>query len=114
MLRARAFRADNGELGISLNDANAFLDACEADRVEVFGWEFWLADHTWPAFASAPIPSPGGWVGLIPLINDPRPAVFHGDGDLVAVRRQIENLKIDGAIEPRWLSHVRINFTLGD
>ncbi|HEV2185616.1 MAG TPA: hypothetical protein VGR70_00305 [Stellaceae bacterium] len=41
----RAFRAGNGELGVVPSDVAAFLDACQADHVEVPGRELWLADH---------------------------------------------------------------------
>jgi hypothetical protein len=44
-VKARAFRATNGELGIMPGDAGAFLDACRSDGVEVLGWELWIVDH---------------------------------------------------------------------
>ena len=48
-IRARAFRAMNGELGIRPEDVGAFLDICDSDGIEVLGWEAWVADHAWVA-----------------------------------------------------------------
>ncbi len=110
---SRAFRASNGELGLSPADAIAFLDACQSDGVPVLGWELWLADHRWLAAASRPLPAPGRWCGLIPFRGNARPAVAGGSGDLGSARREIVAFDFEGLIEPEWLCYVRVNFTLG-
>jgi hypothetical protein len=46
-VRDRGFVADNGELGILLSDTQAFLNACRADNLTVFGWELWIIDYEW-------------------------------------------------------------------
>src|ERR1700761_2910209 len=84
----RSFVAQNGEFGIKIEDAAAFLNACDADCIELLGWELWLVDH---AVASTKVPhkSEGNWSGLIPTIGDDAPSVIGGEGDLEETRRQI-------------------------
>jgi len=80
---SRSFRAENGELGLLLKDAPAFLDACQADLVSVLGWELWLVNHDWNAVLNEPGAAPGYWCGLIPVLDNALPGVFHGSGDLM-------------------------------
>src|SRR5579864_1736324 len=84
----RAFRAGNGEIGVVPSDIAIFLDACQADHVEVLGWELWLADHEWNPETKQPVGTPGRWCGLIPIRGEPLPAVVHGEGDLKTTRRE--------------------------
>ena len=56
---SRAFCAGNGELGLKLDDASAFLDACEADGITVHGWELWIVDHLPSDDWKQPDPAPG-------------------------------------------------------
>lgn len=111
---SRSFKAPNGELGLLPSDAATFLDACEADDVGVLGWEVWLANHEWDVQGSRPRPAQGEWCGLIPGRNPAEFSVLHGSGDLDEVRRQIAALDLGALIEPRWLPHARLNFTLDD
>ena len=106
---ARCFLASNGELGVRLEDASAFLDACAADGMELLGWELWLADHV--AGAEGPCPASGRWCGLIPVRGQSLLCVFGGEGDLAATRAQLAGLDIE-ELEPRWRDYARINFTL--
>jgi hypothetical protein len=110
-IQSRAFRASNGELGVLPSDAMGFLDSCQADGVEVLGWELWLANYCCEP-SGEPSPQPGSWCGMIPMEGDRRPAVFAGSGDLSQTRRELEELRLDGIIERRWTNHLRINFTL--
>ena len=113
-IRARAFHAVNGELGLLPEDAMAFLDACHADDVEVLGWDLWLVDHAFYAAAKAPIKAAGSWCGFIPLHGDPLPAVVAGSGDLAATREQIGRLDLNRLVEAPWRPYVRVNVTLAD
>ena len=109
---SRAFRAGNGELGLQLADASAFLEACAADRVEVLGWELWVVDHAPTKFNTLEA-APGYWSGVIPMQDSPLMGVIHGGGDMETLRRQMISLGEDLAqIDPPWLSYIRINFTL--
>jgi hypothetical protein len=109
---SRAFRAANGELGVMPADASAFLDACQADVVEVLGWELWLIDHHWNAALEEPGKAPGRWCGLIPMRGELLPSVVHGDGDLTSTRAELANIDLDVLIEARWAEYLRVNFTL--
>lgn len=109
-IRLRAFRAMNGELGIRAEDVGAFLDACDADGVEVLGWELWLADHAWVAptrVASAP----GSWSGGIPRLGGHPPSVRAGDGNSRAARAAIAALSFDW-VDPASRPYLRFNFVL--
>ena len=111
-VKARAFRASNGELAFLFRDAPAVLAACRADAVEVLGWELWIADHDWGA-DHAPKPAPGMWSGGIPVVGKTLPVVFGGEGDLAETERQLSELNLAEEVQPRWLPYVRVNFTFG-
>jgi hypothetical protein len=111
---ARSFRAINGELGLLPADVPAFLDACQADRVRVLGWDLWLVDHAFDAGTKSPKIAPGAWCGLIPLRADPLPAVVAGTGDLAQTRARIAELEFDIMIDPMWLPYIRVNIALDD
>lgn len=107
----RAFRANNGEIGLMPEDAASFLDACEKDGVGVLGWEFWIADH----FRSVgPLQSaPGSWFGGIPVKDSALENYIHGDGNVAEIRADLPNIcKYLEQVEPAWAPFVRINFTL--
>ncbi|MDF1633952.1 hypothetical protein [Mycoplana sp. MJR14] len=110
-LLARSFRATNGELGVLLIDATAFLDACDADDVAVLGWELWLVDHGWDR-SGQPCLAPGYWIGVIPT-RDGSGSVIGGSGNSDCTRNDVATLDLQAIIEDRWLPFVRINFTLG-
>ncbi|WP_312165822.1 hypothetical protein [Phenylobacterium sp.] len=112
-VKARAFLATNGELGICLADVRSFLNACRADRVEVFGWELWVVNHTWGA-ENDPIPAGGLWCGGIPLRDQAIPAVVGGSGDLAETERQLASFSVTDEVQRDWISHVRVNFTLAE
>lgn len=113
-VKARAFQAHNGELGILPSDTGAFLQACRSDRVRVLGWELWIVDHQWNADTNWPIPAPGSWSGGVPSPEDDFPAVFAGDGDVNETERQVAAIDFEREVRKAWLPHVRVNFTLGD
>jgi hypothetical protein len=92
----------------------AFVDACQADRVGVLGWELWLVDHAFDAGANAPRRALGSWCGLIPRRAQTLPAIIGGSGDLAATRQQIAALDLDGAIDEPWRPDIRIHITLDD
>jgi hypothetical protein len=110
-VRARAFIAENGELGILPDDANAFLDACRTDGATVLGWELWVVDHIWGTNTNGPVPARRSWCGGVPMRGQSLPAVGRGDGDIEETSAQLTALDLD-AIEPIWLPFIRINFTL--
>lgn len=109
---ARSFRAGNGELGVMPSDAMEFLDACEADNVELSGWELWVVDHKSVPSSREPQPAPGQWCGPIPVRGDKLPHIIHGEGDLAETRQMMRMLDLS-EIKPEWLAHIRINFALG-
>jgi hypothetical protein len=110
---SRAFRAGNGELGLQLADASAFLEACVADQVEVLGWELWVVDHALSTKNNTLGAAPGCWSGLIPMMDSPVLNVIHGDGSLAEVRAQLQEVQKDlNQIVPEWFPWVRINFTI--
>ena len=108
----RAFRSPNGEVGILLGDAEAFLDACERDDIELLGWELWIVDHAWSADARTPVPSAGVWCGLIPTRGDSLPAVIGGSGNLAVTRAELRAFDINALVDPAWVALTRVNFTL--
>lgn len=110
-LKARAFVATNGELGVIPNDAQMFLQSCRADSVEVLGWELWLVNHTWGS-DNAPVASVGSWCGGIPCSDEEAPAVVCGTGDVEKTERQLAAFDFVAEVQPKWLPHVRVNFTL--
>ena len=110
---SRSFRASNGELGIDLPDADAFLDACRADQIAVLGWELWLIDHSCERQAGDPRSAPGRWCGLIPVQGSSVPAVVGGSGDLNITRGDIAALDLDTLVDPQWMRFIRVNFPLG-
>src|SRR3954468_15245101 len=99
-VRERAFTASNGELGLLLADAPAFLNACRADNVEVLGWELWLID-----------PQSRQWTGLLPIVGSATPGVFSFDSDASTSEKQLADLQLS-EIEPSVLPCIRVNFTL--
>lgn len=110
-VKARAFRATNGELGIVPSDVGVFLNACRACGVEVLGWELWIVDHAWGS-DDAPVTAPGLWCGSLPLRGATAPSIIGGEGDADEAQRQILSADIEGNVQPDWLPYVRINFTL--
>lgn len=110
-VRARAFRAPNGELGILPSDVSSFLAACRSDNIEVLGWELWIIDHVWGA--KSPEAATGSWSGGVPVIGQTTPAVFSGNGDIDEVEQQLSKLALSSEIPPNWLPYVRVNVTLG-
>jgi hypothetical protein len=110
----RSFRAMNGELGMLPTDVPAFLDACQADRIRVRGWDLWLVDHSFDASTTAPKIAQGSWYGLIPLRADPLPAVVAGTGDLASTRAQIAELEFDLMIDAVWRPYIRVNIAIDD
>lgn len=113
-VKARAFRASNGELGIALADVVAFLDACRSDKVRVLGWELWVVDHRWDAETNWPAPEPGAWGGGVPGPDGDIPAVIGGEGDVDETTRQIASIDVEKEVRSDWIPHVRVNFTLND
>jgi hypothetical protein len=96
-------------------DVPTFLDACEADSVEIFGWELWIVNHDWNrALDDKPRPAPARWGGVIPLRGKPLPGVVHGEGDLATTRAELASLDLSALTDPQWLHYVRVNFTLDD
>jgi hypothetical protein len=113
-VKARALIASNGEIGVLPADASSFLRACEQDGVEVLGWELWVVDHAWGTETNGPVQSSGLWCGGIPLQSGPLPAVVGGTGNLEETARQLEAFKFANQVQPIWLPHIRVNFTLAD
>jgi hypothetical protein len=107
---SRSSRASNGEIGVLPGDAMEFLNACEADDLEVLGWELWIVDHKCHPVEKL-LPAPWYWCGLIPRRGQPLPGIIHGEGDLADNRAMMRNLDLND-IEPRWRPCIRINFTL--
>lgn len=111
-VKARAFRAGNGELGILPSDARTFLTACRSDGVRVLGWELWVVDCTWDAQTNGPVPAKGNWYGGIPVTKYDLPAVIGGAGDAEETERQLAELHLKVEVHPAWRDYVRVNFTL--
>ena len=113
-VKARAFRAANGELGVLPTDALSFLDACRADEIEVLGWELWVVDHEWDTKTNSPVSAKGSFGGGIPMRAYDAPAIVGGEGDADETERQLAALHLSDEVEPAWLPHIRVNITLGD
>jgi hypothetical protein len=113
-VKARAFRAGNGELGILPSDATSFLAACRSDGVEVLGWELWVVDHQWDLDTNSPVPATGSWCGGIPVQDHIVPVVVGGSGDVDETEDQLAAVNLSAEVQPAWLSYVRVNFTLND
>lgn len=113
-VRARAFCATNGELGVLPADALSFLDACRADGVKVLGWELWVANHRWDPKSKCLVSATGQWDGGVPMRAHDVPALVGGEGDVDAVARQLASLSFEDEVQVAWLPHIRVNFTLGD
>ena len=113
-IRDRAFHAVNGELGVRLSDAQAFLDACRQDQAEVFGWELWVINHRWALARNNVIGQQHGWTSGVPL-RAGGTAIFHGEGDAAATdEEQLSHYDFEAEIAPEYLQFARVNFTLGD
>jgi hypothetical protein len=110
----RTFHSTSGELAVRPADVTAFLDACQADRVGVHGWELWLVDHAFDAGANAPKRALGAWCGLIPMRAQALPAIIGGSGDLATTRAQIAELEFDIMIDEGWRPDIRVHITLDD
>jgi hypothetical protein len=96
----RSFVASNGELGLQAADVATFLQACERDGVEVFGWEAWIIDHRYDG--DKLIPSQGSWCGFIPF-----------SGKVVVCGGSTPLTEIAGAIcDPEWAPLLRFNITV--
>jgi hypothetical protein len=106
----RSWLASNGELGVRPEDVNAFLDACEGDRIPVLGWEMWLIDHQWDGRDGADRCF-GQWTGLIPA-TEGGTCVWHGDGDVTTTRKEIATLEWKAAVPEDLHPRIRLNFTL--
>ncbi len=96
------------------DDVTSFLAACRKDRVEVLGWELWIVDHAWGADFNGPLSTPGLWCGGIPVNGHAIPAVFAFDVDADEAERQLASLELAREVQPDWLLHVRVNFTMAD
>lgn len=112
-VKARAFEALNGELGIHPDDTSSFLASCRAHGIEVLGWELWVVDHDWGAETNGPVPASGLWCGGIPVRAHDVPAVIGGVGNADETEHQLAALDLRRDVHPEWLPHVRVNFTLG-
>lgn len=108
----RSFRSGNEELGILPTDTEAFLAACEADQIEVLGWDLWLVDHGFDPESGGPKQADGLWCGLIPTLEYDLPAVIAGEGDARLTRTDIAALNLSAVVKPQWLRYARFNFTL--
>lgn len=111
----RSFRAQNGEVGVLLGDAEAFLAACDRDEIELLGWELWLVDHICDPDSGEPQRQDGVVWGTVPTgaMLEPSPPMFvGGSGNSQQTRRDIAALSLHDEIKARWLGHIRFNFTL--
>jgi hypothetical protein len=111
----RSLHARNGELGVAREDTEAFLAACEIDRMDVLGWELWLVDHIPSPEDGMPQRSDGAIIGVIPcwaLLDADSSAMVGGSGNLNQIRLQLASLKLADVVKPQWLRHIRFNFTL--
>lgn len=111
-VKARAFYAANGELGVLPEDAPAFLDACRSDGVEVLGWELWIVNHGWDIQGNRPVFANGVWSGGIPVNGSDLLAVIEGSGDASETERELEATDLKALVQAAWLPFVRVNFTL--
>jgi hypothetical protein len=113
-VKARAFRAGNGELGVLPSDAQSFLATCRSDGLEVLGWELWVVDHQWGLGTNSPIPAKGSWCGGVPVRDHAVPAVVGGSGNAAETEDQLAAIDLSAEVQPEWLPYVRVNFTLDD
>ncbi len=111
-IKARAFRAGNGELGILPADAPSFLAACRSDDVKVLGWELWVVDHQCDFDKNSVVPASGWWCGLIPVQSDVELTVIAGDGGVDEAEEQLASVDLNAEIQPALLPYIRVNFTL--
>jgi hypothetical protein len=111
-VKARAFRAGNGELGVLPADAPAFLAACRKDNVKVLGWELWVVDHSCSFDTNSVVPAIGWWCGLIPVQNEVEPTVIAGDGGVDEAEGQLASVDLNAEVQPAFLPYIRVNFTL--
>lgn len=105
----------NGELGIARDDTEAFLEACELDKIDVLGWELWLVDHIPSPESGLPQRADGAILGAIPawaLADADCSSIFGGIGGLDRIRRQIATLRLEDMVKPQWLNHIRFNITV--
>ena len=107
----RSFRARNGELGLTRDDALAFLSACVADGIEVLGWEMWVIDHVWGFGGEPPAPVPGKWTGSIPTRSH-QSTIQGGTGDYETTRSEIASFPLEEEIAPEFLEFIRFNITV--
>lgn len=112
-VKARAFVASNGELGVHPRDVPAFLTACRSDGLDVLGWELWIVGHRWDGPLNRPVPAAGAWCGTVPLKRGRRPAVIAGDGDADEIERKLAAVRFEEEVQAAWRPHVRVNVTLG-
>lgn len=108
----RSFRSGSGELGVLPTDTEAFLGACEADQIEVLGWELWLVDHRFDFESGGPKQADGFWCGLVPTLEGDLPAVIAGEGDARQTRTDIAALNLSAVVKHQWLRYARFNFTI--
>jgi hypothetical protein len=113
-VRARAFRAGNGELGVLPADAPTFLAACRRDDVKVLGWELWVVDHQPDFDTNMVVPAAGWWSGLIPVQDQVEPSVIAGDGNAVEAEKQLASVDLSAEVRPDVLPYIRVNFTLDE
>lgn len=106
----RSWIDSNGEIGLLPPDVDAFLDACEREKVPVLGWEMWLIDHCWDERSGAE-PAKGQWTGLIPSI-DGQTCVWSGEGDAAVTRSDIARLEWRSEVPQELHPYVRFNVTL--
>lgn len=109
-VKARAFIASYGELGVLASDAQQFLSDCRADGVEVLGWELWIVEHRWAE--NRLLAAAGYWCGGIPLRDKNFVSVVGGEGDRDKVERQLAAFDVGNEVQFKWLPFVRVNFTL--
>lgn len=112
---ARSFRDRDGEVGVQVEDAAAFLDACDKDQVEVLGWDLWLVDHSWDTAINGPrkVPVPGYWCELIPGVGNDLPGIYVGSGDADQCRADIAKIDFNSGDLTPWRDYLRLRFALG-
>jgi hypothetical protein len=111
-VKARAFVAGNGELGVHPRDVPAFLAACRSDGFDLLGWELWIVRHRWDGSLGRPVPAAGAWCGVVPLKHGGAPAVVGGEGDQAEIERQLEAADFEAEVDAVWLPDLRVSFTL--
>ncbi len=108
----RSFRARNGEVGVRLEDMEAFLTACERDQIEVLGWDLWLVDHAWDDATNRVrrVPVSGYWCELIPGAGHDLPGIYVGQGDADECRDDIGKIDFSSADLAPWRDFLRLRF----